>query len=159
MVTNPPKHTMMSPNLVALLAGLVGTSLMLAFLHLLAYGRAIESRLPLALGMLVTGRTEGVLGIGLCLHYGFGIAWGFLYTHLILLARPESGAEVVFLALMMGGVHAVFTTLLLMGIAERHPLKSFRERPIASSMAHGVAHLIYGLGVGLTVMALGGATR
>ena len=150
-----PAMPMMSPHLVALMAGLVGTTLMLGFLYLLAYGRAVESRLPVALGMLATRRMEGVLGIGLSLHYFFGIVWGYVYTHLIVLATPESGAATVFLGVTMGLVHGIFATMFMIGLADRHPMKSFRESPVASSLAHGVAHLVYGLGVGLTVLALG----
>lgn len=147
---------MMSPNLVALMAGLVGTTLMLGFLHLLAYYRAVESRLPVALGMMATRRMEGVIGIGLSIHYLFGLMWGFVYTHLIILAKPESGAAIVFLGVVMGLVHGIFATMFMIGMADRHPMKSFRESPVASSLAHGVAHLVYGLGVGLTILALGG---
>src|SRR5688572_16067908 len=143
-----------SISLVALMAGLAGTSAMLAFLYLLAFGRAVESRLPLALGAVMLKRMEGALGIGLMLHYGFGIAFGFVYTNLIVMAEPASGAAIVGLGLAFGLVHGIFATMFMIGMAERHPLKQFREAPVASSLAHGVGHLIYGLVVGITIVAL-----
>src|SRR5437764_368331 len=96
---------MESFSLVALFAGLAGTTAMLGFLYLLAFTHAIESRLPVALGAVMLKRMEGALGVGLTLHYGFGIAFGFLYTNLITLAEPQSKAAVVGLGMAMGLVH------------------------------------------------------
>lgn len=141
--------------LVALIAGLIGTTAMLAFLYLLAYGGAVEGRLPLALGALLLKRMEGALSVGLAFHYAFGIAWGFAYTYLIMMARPESGAAMVFMAVAFGLVHGIFATFAMIGTAERHPLKRFRETPVVSSLAHGFAHLVFGLAIGLTLLALG----
>lgn len=145
---------MESLSLVALIAGLVGTTAMLIFLHLLAYGRAIESRLPLALGAVVLKKMEGALGTGVALHYAFGITFGFIYTNLIAMAEPESKAAIIGMGLAFGLVHGIFATMFMIGMAERHPLKQFRDSPVISSLAHGIAHLVYGLFVGITVAAL-----
>lgn len=141
--------------LVSLIAGVVGTTAMLAFLYFLAYAHAIESRLPLALGAILLKRMEGALPVGLALHYAFGIAWGFIYVNLIALAQPESAIALVFMAVAFGLVHGIFATFTMIGMADRHPLKQFRETPVVSSLAHGFAHLIFGLAIGLTILALG----
>lgn len=140
--------------LVALFAGLAGTTAMLGFLYLLAYTHAVESRLPVALGAVMLKRMEGALGVGLMLHYGFGVAFGFIYTNLIVMAAPESKAAIVGLGMAIGLVHGIFATMFMIGMAERHPLKQFRESPVSSSLVHGVGHIIYGLAVGLTILAL-----
>lgn len=145
---------MESLSLVALVAGIAGTTAMLFFLHLLAYGRAIESRLPLALGAVALRKMEGALGTGLAMHYAFGITFGFIYTNLIVMTEPESKAAVIGMAMAFGLVHGIFATMFMIGMAERHPLKQFRESPVISSLAHGVAHLVYGLSVGITIAAL-----
>jgi hypothetical protein len=145
---------MESLSLVSLISGIVGTSAMLAFLYFLSYAHAIESRLPLALGAILLRRMEGALPVGLAFHYAFGIAWGFIYVNLIVLAEPESPVALVFMAVAFGLVHGIFASFMMIGLAERHPLKRFRERPIVSSLAHGFAHLVFGLAIGLTLLAL-----
>lgn len=146
---------MESLNLIALIASLVGTTVMLALLKLLSITHAVEGDLLHTLGAILMRREHRTHLLGLVVHYTFGISFGFIYTNLVMLAEPESNLAVIFMCLAMGLVHGIFSTLVLIGIAQRHPSKRFRESPVPGSLAHGVAHLAYGLSVGLVLVALG----
>ena len=146
---------MESLNLLALVAGLAGTTAMIAVLEILTLTHAVEGDLPRALGAILMRREKRTLLVGLVVHYAFGLCFGVIYTSLVMLAEPETNAALLLLCAGFAVVHGVFSTLAMIGFSERHPSPKFRERPVPAALAHGVAHLAYGLALAAVLIGCG----
>jgi len=78
--------------------------------------------------------------------------FAFLYVILISLFAPTSLAAAIGAGAMIGVFHGVaFGFLLVVTVAEHHPLEQFRSAGFEVAIAHFVGHVIYGLLVGLVV--------
>lgn len=145
---------MNSLNLVMLASSVVGTTVMLAVLEVLTLTHAVDGQLPQALGSELLKREKGSLQVGIVAHYIFGISFGFLYTNLVVLAEPESKLMIVLWCLGYGVLHGFLMTIVMLGLARRHPSPRFRDRPLPCAAAHGVAVVAYALSLGITFALL-----
>jgi hypothetical protein len=119
----------------------------LAILH----GKTLSSTDMLrALGSIVTKNPSYAYPAGAAIHFTVGCLCAFLYIG-VWNVFPFSGmVELTTLGLLVGFGHGLLVSfMLVIAVAEHHPLKRFREAGFAVAGAYLVAHLVYGFTVGL----------
>lgn len=130
----------------------MGTAVMSAFLlapRILGIGKI--DVIP-AVGALVTGRVENALAPGYVLHFLSGIFFAYFYW-MVLLAMKMPMFWWAFA--LFGCVHGVIVMLLVsIVIMEHHPIARYHERGPMTGLAQLIAHIIYGITVGLIVQAM-----
>ena len=138
-----------------ILAGLVGTVLMsitLTFVHRTGWADADMIR---AVGSLYTKKYENSLIPGLLIHAASGIVFAFPYTIVMRALDVPVNAAMPAIGFGLGLFHGVaMSYVMLAAVSESHPVERFRDPGFGVAVAHIVAHLAYGLGVGTIVYLL-----
>jgi hypothetical protein len=138
--------------IVALVAGLAGTAGMTGFMNALTKKRITNADMIRAIGSALTRNLESSLLVGALLHFISGTFFAIIYTLCFGLMGLTSLTTYMFVGLCMGFVHGfVLSFILIIVIAEHHPLPQFREPGFGTAVAHLVGHVLYGLIVGAVV--------
>ena len=105
-----------------------------------------------AVGALITGRTENALSIGYVVHFASGIVFAYIYWGLL----RSNEMPIVWWAFGMAGcIHGIVVMLLVcITVMEHHPIARYHERGPMTGLAQLIAHIVYGVVVGLIVHAL-----
>ncbi len=143
---------MLNTFLLTIVAGVVGTAGMSLVMWLITISGIANAAMIRAIGSLFTKSYDNSFNPGLVIHFISGILFAFLYVILISIFDPNSMAAVIATGAMIGVFHGVaFTFLLVITVAEHHPLEQFRSAGFEVAIAHFFGHVIYGLLVGLVV--------
>ena len=133
-------------------AGIIGTGGMSLFMWLITRSGMANADMIRAIGSIFTHSYENSFKPGLIIHLITGTIIAFIYILLINLFSPTSIAYFILTGAMIGLFHGVaFSFLLVVSVAEHHPLERFREAGSEVAVAHLVGHIIYGLIVGTVV--------
>ena len=133
-------------------AGIIGTGGMSLFMWLITRSGMANADMIRAIGSIFTHSYENSFKPGLIIHLITGTIIAFIYILLINLFSPTSIAYFILTGAMIGLFHGVaFSFLLVVSVAEHHPLERFREAGSEVAVAHLVGHIIYGLIVGTAV--------
>ncbi|HWP93895.1 MAG TPA: DUF6789 family protein [Thermodesulfobacteriota bacterium] len=133
-------------------AGLLGTGGMSFAMWLITRSGVANADMIRAIGSIFTHSYENSFKPGLIIHLVTGTLIAFIYILLINLLSPTSIAYFILTGAMIGLFHGVaFSFLLVVSVAEHHPLERFREAGSEVAVAHLVGHIIYGLIVGTVV--------
>lgn len=139
-----------------IIAGLVGTAgmtLVMSVISRLGFANADMIR---AIGSIFTRKYEDSVTPGFITHFGAGVIIAFFYVLILSFLAPHTVISASFSGLMLGLFHGiVFSFLLVVTVAEHHPLEQFRKAGSEVAIAHLVGHLVYGFLVG-TVIGLTG---
>jgi len=105
-----------------------------------------------AVGVLVTGRVENAFSVGYIIHFLSGILFAYIYWGVIL----AMGLPLMWWNFALGGVIQGVIVMLLVCIAimEHHPVARYHERGPMTGLSQLLAHILYGIIVGLIVQAL-----
>ncbi len=134
------------------LAGVIGTAGMSIALWGISHTGIANAAMIRAIGSLFTRSYEDSFGLGLTVHFIVGIILAFIYIALISLFEPESLAGAIAYGGMIGLAHGVaFGFLLVVAVAEHHPLEQFRKAGLEVAIAHLIGHVVYGVLVGAVV--------
>ena len=137
-------------------AGLVGTFGMSLFMWLIHRTGIANADMIRAIGSMFTHSYENAFSPGLIIHFIVGTIIAFFYVLLINLLSPTSHIYSILAGAMIGLFHGVaFAFVLVISVAEHHPLEQFREAGFEVAIAHLAGHIIYGLIVGTMVGILG----
>jgi len=105
-----------------------------------------------AVGALITGKVENAARPGFILHFVSGIFFAYVYTGVILAMKLPLAWWIYAL---FGGVHGVIVMLLVcIVIMEHHPIAQYHDRGPMTGVSQLIAHIIYGVIVGLIVQAI-----
>jgi len=134
------------------LAGVIGTAGMSLSLWGISRTGMANAAMIRAIGSMFTGSYEDSFGPGLVVHLIAGIIIAFIYVALISLLAPRYLAGTIAYGGMIGLAHGVaFGFLLVVAVAEHHPLEQFRRAGLEVAIAHLIGHVIYGVLVGAVV--------
>jgi hypothetical protein len=137
------------------LAGVIGTALMSIVLVIIHKSEWANADMFRAVGSLLTRRYENSLKPGLLLHFAAGAFFAFPYVILMRGTGVTPLGAMVGLGFLIGLFHGVVMSYAMLAVvAETHPVERFREPGVEVAVAHTVAHLAYGVGVGATVALL-----
>jgi uncharacterized membrane protein YagU involved in acid resistance len=142
--------------ILTIIAGLIGTGGMTLVMWLIQKSRMANADMVRAIGSIFSRNLDESLAPGLIIHFIAGSLIAFIYVILISLFHPTSVAATIGTGAMIGLFHGVaFSFLLVVTVAEHHPLEDFRNAGLEVALAHLVGHIIYGLLVG-TVIGIAG---
>lgn len=142
----------MNAFIITMLAGIVGTAGMSILLWAITRTGIAHAAMIRAIGSIFTKSYTESFGPGLILHFIVGIIIAFIYVALISLFDPTSLAGTIALGGMIGVFHGVaFGFVLVVAVAEHHPLEQFRDAGFEVAIAHFLGHVVYGLLIGLVV--------
>ncbi|MBI2486555.1 MAG: hypothetical protein HYW01_06285 [Deltaproteobacteria bacterium] len=137
-------------------AGILGTGGMSLAMWLITRSGVANADMIRAIGSIFTRSYENSFGPGIIIHLIAGTVIAFIYILLINLLSPTSIAYFILTGAMIGLFHGVaFSFLLVVSVAEHHPLEQFRDAGSEVAIAHLVGHIIYGLIIGAVVGILG----
>lgn len=138
--------------LMIVIAGLIATTAMVFALELMHRTQWAHTDMVRAIGSAITGRFENSFPIGMIVHYSFGLFFAFAYSLLIGSAPVVSPGSAVIISLLAGAVHGITVGLLLMvAVAEHHPIARFRQAGPMVAIGHMIAHVVYGLFLGISL--------
>lgn len=105
-----------------------------------------------AVGALITGKAENAFSIGYIIHFASGIVFAYIYWGLLVLMK----LPIVWWAFAGAGfIHGIVVMLLVcIMVMEHHPVARYHERGPMTGLAQLLAHIVYGVVVGLVVQAL-----
>ena len=147
----------MNPVIATIIAGIVGTTGMSIVLWAITRSGIANASMIRAIGSIFTGSYDNSFGPGLIANFIAGIFIAFAYTLLISLFSPVSIAAAIGAGAMIGVFHGVaFGFILVIAVAEHHPLEQFRDVGFQVALSHFVGHVVYGILVG-TVIGITGA--
>ena len=133
-----------------LLVGIVATACMSFCLYLIHWSGFANGDMVRALGSLVTRRDENSLPIGWLIHLSAGALFSVCYAQALLVTGFSGSTLGVLICVVFALFHgAVVSLLLVVIIAEHHPLERFREAGLPVAITHIAAHVVYGLVLGL----------
>jgi hypothetical protein len=138
--------------LAPLIGGIVGTAAMTALLLFPRWLGIGKIDVIPAVGALITGKEEHAFSIGYIVHFTSGIIFAYIYWGILLLMKMP----IVWWAFGMAGfIHGIVVMLLVsITIMEHHPIARYHERGPMTGLAQLLAHIVYGVVVGLIVDAL-----
>jgi hypothetical protein len=130
----------------------VGTAAMTAFLLLPRWLGIGKIDVIPAVGALITGKAENAFSIGYIVHFASGIVFAYIYWGLLVLMKMP----IVWWAFAMAGcIHGIIVMLLVsITVMEHHPVARYHERGPMTGLAQLIAHIVYGVVVGLIMHAL-----
>lgn len=104
-----------------------------------------------AVGALVTGRMDNAFSVGYIIHFLSGIAFAYIYWAVIL----AMGLPMMWWNFAMAGVihGAIVMLLVCIAIMEHHPIARYHERGPMTGLSQLLAHILYGVILGLIVQA------
>ena len=135
-----------------IVGGVIATTAMTLFLYLFHWFKLANGDMLRALGSWVVKKYEGSFLPGLIIHYIGGICFALIYLWLWRLLPLQRVPDYIFLGLVFGFIHGLIVSFMLVVlVAEHHPMEEFRGAGFAVALVHLVAHIIYGAVLGLVV--------
>jgi Family of unknown function (DUF6789) len=140
----------MIPILQTILAGVIATAVMSAALYAIHWKGFAEADMIRALGSILTRNEANAVPLGIAIHLVSGILFAFLYVIVWSTLPVAEFRHYLLLGLVTGFAHGLVVSFaLVVLVAEHHPMERFRQAGIGVAVAHLVAHVVYGLLVGI----------
>jgi hypothetical protein len=151
-----PRAVIIQLLLEVIFAGLAGTVAMTLLMGLIGRAGLAEADMIRAIGSVFTGSLDRSLLVGVTLYTLGGIVFALLYA-LVLSFIPIEGFWPTFgVSTLLGFVHGfVMSFLLVVTVAEHHPVERFRDAGFSVAFAHLLGHVAYGAAVGAVLGAIG----
>ena len=140
----------MLPVFQTILAGLIATAAMSGTLYAIHLRGLAEGDMILAIGSIVTRNEANAMLPGLILHFLSGIVFAFVYVIVWSTLPFEGFAPYIIMGLLTGFAHGLVVSFVLaVVVAEHHPVPRFQQAGLGVAVAHLVAHVVFGLMVGV----------
>ena len=138
--------------LVIILSGILGTCGMSFVMWLINRSGLANADMIRAVGSIYTRSYENALLPGIIMHFTAGIIFAFLYVIFLSIFSLGSVGAYIGMGAMTGVFHGlVVSFLLVVSVAEHHPLEQFQKAGSEVAVAHLAGHIIYGLIVGAVI--------
>lgn len=135
---------------VPLLLGLIATWFMDIVMNALTRAGLAHPQMAMALGTLFTRSRQYAKQVGTTVHFIAGIGFAFFYCALLRTLPADAFKMIPLVAGFLGFVQGfVVSFLLVIGVAEFHPIPHFRHIGFHTALAYVLGHCIYGLTLGL----------
>ena len=140
-----------------MLLGVMATAGMTMFLWAISSFTKTNVDMISALGSLYTKTEENAVVPGLLIHFTAGTFFSLAYIYFFKVLPMESPFALFFIlpGMFLGFIHGIIVSLLLVVlVAEYHPLPKFREAGLPVAIYHFLAHIVYGGTIGLLYSVL-----
>ncbi|MGE5353641.1 MAG: hypothetical protein ACM3P0_16260 [Acidobacteriota bacterium] len=142
--------------ITGIISGAVATAVMTLFLEAVTRSGLAHADMVKAIGSMVTKSAHNAFKTGIIIHFAWGIFFGVCYTFILAMFNIHMIAYTTAVGASIGFVHGFAVSLMLVVVvAEHHPLEKYRNPGIQVAVAHFVAHVLYGLVVGIMVGLVG----
>lgn len=133
------------------LMGIIATACMSCFLWVITAARLSDVDMIRAIGAFYTKDEKNALVPGAFVHFTSGICFSFAYLFLFnLFPQQEHSFIYVLYGGIIGFAHGlIFAILLVHMVADFHPVKRFQKASFAVGVYHFLAHIIFGLSLGI----------
>ncbi|MBC7692935.1 MAG: hypothetical protein H7222_14325 [Methylotenera sp.] len=132
------------------ISGLISTLAMEMVMRLTTGMKLANADMVRALGSLVTREYRTALLPGLLLHVVFGVVFAFFYASVVSFSPAHTSASIILITTILSIFHGLaFGVLLVILVAEHHPLPMFRTVGLRVVLAHLAGHVTYGFCLGL----------
>ena len=139
----------------AFASGLLGTLAMTLLMDKITKSGKANADMVRAIGSLITKSLENSFPIGIILHIVFGVVIAFLYVFMLQVFNVNTLMASIGMGFGLGFFHGVVVSLLLVvTVAEHHPLQDFQDAGFSVAAAHFAAHIVYGIVVGVVAGAI-----
>ncbi len=136
--------------LQTILAGIIATAAMCVALYIIQWRGLAEADMVRAIGSIITRNEQNAMPIGLVIQFVSGVGFAFLYIIVWSTLPIAEFQHYVLLGLVTGFAHGlVVSFMLVVLVAEHHPVARFQNAGMGVAVAHLLAHVVYGLLVGL----------
>ena len=138
--------------LVIILSGILGTCGMSLVMWLINRSGLANADMIRAVGSIYTRSYENALLPGIIMHFTAGIIFAFLYVVFLSLFSLGSVGAYIGMGAMTGVFHGlVVSFLIVVLVAEHHPIEQFQKAGAEVAVAHLFGNIIYGLIVGAVI--------
>lgn len=138
------------------ISGVVATAVMTLFLEAVTRSGLAHADMVKAIGSMVTKSLHNAFKTGIVIHFAWGIFFGICYTFILAAFNLRMLSYTTAVGCSIGFVHGFAVSLMIVVVvAEHHPVEKFRKPGIEVAVAHFAAHVLYGLAVGIMVGLLG----
>jgi len=138
--------------LVIILSGILGTCGMSLVMWLINRSGLANADMIRAVGSIYTRSYENALLPGIIMHFTAGIIFAFLYVVFLSIFSLGSVGAYIGMGAMTGVFHGlVVSFLIVVLVAEHHPIEQFQKAGAEVAVAHLFGHIIYGLIVGAVI--------
>ncbi|MCU7497558.1 MAG: hypothetical protein HF314_16235 [Ignavibacteria bacterium] len=142
--------------ITGIIAGIVATAFMTLFLEAVTKSGLAHADMVKAIGSMVTKSLHNAFKTGIVIHFAWGTFFGICYAFILAAFNVRAIAYTAAIGGSIGFVHGFAVSLMLVVVvAEHHPMEKFRNPGLEVAVAHFIAHCIYGLAAGLMVGLLG----
>jgi len=105
-----------------------------------------------AVGSLLTKSKENARLVGMFMHAISAIAFGIVYTLLLMAVGMTGWPAALFSGALLGVFHGLVVSLSLCWmVSDHHPLEEFRNVSVSVAVTHFIGHIVYGAVVGLVI--------
>ncbi|HEX2869102.1 MAG TPA: hypothetical protein VHO03_18820 [Ignavibacteriales bacterium] len=137
-------------------SGVIATAVMTLFLEAVTRSGLAHADMVRAIGSMITKSYNNAFRTGIVIHFAWGIFFGIVYTIVIAMFNARTLLYTTTIGSSIGFVHGFAVSMLLVVVvAEHHPVEKYRKPGIEVAVAHFAAHLLYGIMVGLMVGVVG----
>lgn len=136
----------------SVIAGIAGGIAMTAVMTLIDRSHPNGRNMVIGVGSLLTRSFANARLVGILLHGIAAMAYGLVYTLLLMALNLSSWPAALFGGLGIGTFHGMVVSLgLVWVIADQHPLEEYRETGPAVFLEHLAGHIAYGAVVGTII--------
>jgi uncharacterized membrane protein YagU involved in acid resistance len=138
--------------LVIIISGILGTGGMSFVMWLINRSGLANADMIRAVGSIYSRSYENALLPGIIMHFTAGIIFAFLYVVFLSIFSLGSVGAYIGMGAMTGVFHGlVVSFLIVVLVAEHHPIEQFQKAGAEVAVAHLFGHIIYGLIVGAVI--------
>ena len=130
-------------------AGIIATAGMTALLWLFDKTGKTNANMVRAIGSAVTRSAETSLWPGLVIQFVSGILFAFIYMTALNMVQLQGILSLVIAGGVIGFAHGFAFSFVMVILAEHHPVEKFQNAGFQVAIVHFLAHIVYGLLVGL----------
>ena len=139
-----------------IIAGIIATLIMTLFLEAVTRSGLAHADMVKAIGSMVTKSLNNAFKTGIVIHLAWGIFFGICYTFILAIFHLKMLLYTATVGGSIGFVHGFAVGMLVVVVvAEHHPIEKFRKPGIEVAVAYFMAHVIYGLVVGYVAGMMG----
>lgn len=131
-----------------IVAGLIATGGMTAFLWAIDRTGWTNADMVRAVGSLITKSYHNALGVGLIIHFVNGMIIAAAYLHVLSILNASTLGFAIFIGGFLGFGQGFIVGYGIIRLAHRHPVEPFQQADYKVAIAHIIGHVVYGLLVG-----------
>jgi hypothetical protein len=136
----------------SIVGGLVGGVIFLVTMYALRMFKVTTANPIHTLGSYFSDRPSTQAALALLLFFSGALIFAYVDTLLLKLFPGDNVIMLTFVGAFIGFAHGIVVTLATASIvAKKHPLPEYQTLPFPATLSYVIAHVLFGVCIGLTV--------